>query len=224
VRKPKQEEYAYGARVALWLSRGPIGERGGVNLYGMVGNNAVNKWDYLDLSCCCIESIYVDPTAPAFKFVPYRPSAGIFSLERNGKYKVPFTFKSDFKHDKSAPASPCTFTWTETWRGSLGPWYALGVPGTYLDREFGDNLTRDAEKGKSMASIRDVPGMVLDATGHAVSKVLNLTIKIDGESPGMCCKLKRWAMEITIYMQYDGATGNRVIGAERFRTTVRARP
>ena len=30
-----------------WLSRDPIGERGGLNLYGFVGNNGVNRVDYL---------------------------------------------------------------------------------------------------------------------------------------------------------------------------------
>lgn len=33
-----------------WLNRDPIGERGGVNLYGMVGNDAVNRVDVLGLS------------------------------------------------------------------------------------------------------------------------------------------------------------------------------
>jgi RHS repeat-associated protein len=32
-----------------WPSRDPIGERGGVNLYGMVGNDAVNRWDLLGM-------------------------------------------------------------------------------------------------------------------------------------------------------------------------------
>ena len=32
-----------------WLSRDPIGERGGVNLYGFVGNDGINAWDYLGL-------------------------------------------------------------------------------------------------------------------------------------------------------------------------------
>ena len=32
-----------------WPSRDPIGERGGINLYGMVGNNAVNRLDVLGL-------------------------------------------------------------------------------------------------------------------------------------------------------------------------------
>jgi RHS repeat-associated protein len=39
----------YSPQMARWLSRDPIGERGGVNLYEMVGNDPVNKWDYLGL-------------------------------------------------------------------------------------------------------------------------------------------------------------------------------
>ena len=35
--------------VLFWPSRDPIGERGGVNLYAMVGNDAVGKRDYLGL-------------------------------------------------------------------------------------------------------------------------------------------------------------------------------
>ena len=31
------------------MSHDPIGERGGVNLYGMVNNDPVGKWDYLGL-------------------------------------------------------------------------------------------------------------------------------------------------------------------------------
>jgi hypothetical protein len=31
----------------VWLNRDPIGERGGINLYGMCGNDAVNRWDIL---------------------------------------------------------------------------------------------------------------------------------------------------------------------------------
>ena len=35
----------YSPELGRWLSRDPIGERGGFNLYAMVGNNAVNLWD-----------------------------------------------------------------------------------------------------------------------------------------------------------------------------------
>jgi len=37
----------YSPELGRWLSRDPIGERGGYNLYGMVGNNSINWWDYL---------------------------------------------------------------------------------------------------------------------------------------------------------------------------------
>jgi RHS repeat-associated protein len=50
----KTDMYYYGYRYyspffGRWLSRDPIGERGGVNLYGFVGNDGVNKWDKLGL-------------------------------------------------------------------------------------------------------------------------------------------------------------------------------
>jgi RHS repeat-associated protein len=44
--------YNYGYRfyvpeLGKWINRDPIGERGGVNLYGFVGNSTINKADYL---------------------------------------------------------------------------------------------------------------------------------------------------------------------------------
>lgn len=46
--------YYYGYRYydpynGRWLSRDPIGKAGGLNLYGFVGNDPVNRWDYLGL-------------------------------------------------------------------------------------------------------------------------------------------------------------------------------
>jgi RHS repeat-associated protein len=39
----------YSPELGRWLSRDPIAENGGVNLYAMVGNDAVNRWDLLGL-------------------------------------------------------------------------------------------------------------------------------------------------------------------------------
>jgi RHS repeat-associated protein len=39
----------YGAKDGRWLSRDPIGEKGGVNLYGFIGNDGVNYIDFLGL-------------------------------------------------------------------------------------------------------------------------------------------------------------------------------
>ena len=33
-----------------WVSKDPIAEKGGLNLYGFVGNNGVNQWDIIGLS------------------------------------------------------------------------------------------------------------------------------------------------------------------------------
>ena len=49
MRKPKQKNYAYDARIALWLSRDPIWEQGGLNLYGMVGNDPIKWLDFIGL-------------------------------------------------------------------------------------------------------------------------------------------------------------------------------
>lgn len=43
----------YDPVTGRWPSKDPIKEMGGINLYGMVGNSAVNWWDYLGLKECC---------------------------------------------------------------------------------------------------------------------------------------------------------------------------
>ena len=39
----------YDPKTGRWPNRDPIGERGGLNLYGFVGNDGVNWWDFLGL-------------------------------------------------------------------------------------------------------------------------------------------------------------------------------
>ena len=40
----------YSPELGRWIKRDPIEEEGGVNLYAMVGNNPVNRWDHLGFS------------------------------------------------------------------------------------------------------------------------------------------------------------------------------
>ncbi len=37
----------YSAEFGRWVSRDPIGEDGGINLYGFVGNDSISQIDYL---------------------------------------------------------------------------------------------------------------------------------------------------------------------------------
>jgi RHS repeat-associated protein len=58
--------YNYGYRYYLpklgrWPSRDPIGERGGLNLYGFVGNDGANSTDYLGLIQPPTEAIPIPP-------------------------------------------------------------------------------------------------------------------------------------------------------------------
>ncbi|MBL9143907.1 MAG: RHS repeat-associated core domain-containing protein, partial [Verrucomicrobiaceae bacterium] len=47
----------YSPEMGRWPNRDPIGERGGVNLYGMVGNDAVNRVDRLGLACAATQAL-----------------------------------------------------------------------------------------------------------------------------------------------------------------------
>jgi len=50
----------YTPETGRWLSRDPIGERGGLNLYAFVGNDGVNWIDGLGLNPCCPNGKRID--------------------------------------------------------------------------------------------------------------------------------------------------------------------
>jgi RHS repeat-associated protein len=91
--------YYYGYRyydplTGRWPSRDPIEEEGGVNLYGFVGNDGVNKWDVLGLinyraqACGCAKKRICtancdkDPNGPECPTIYGKPVKGT----RNGAY------------------------------------------------------------------------------------------------------------------------------------------
>jgi RHS repeat-associated protein len=67
LRNPPKATKSHGLRVVVadygyryydpitgrWPSRDPIDEEGGINLYGFVGNDGVNRWDILGNKECC---------------------------------------------------------------------------------------------------------------------------------------------------------------------------
>ena len=53
--------YRYNqSSVGRWLSRDPVGEQGGINLYGFVRNRPVDSFDYLGKCCACPDSITIE--------------------------------------------------------------------------------------------------------------------------------------------------------------------
>ena len=83
--------YYYGYRYydpthGRWLNRDPIEESGGLNLYGFVGNDAVNRWDLWGMAFQSINDLWpVDLCCEIELFVagPYNPQAvtnGVINL------------------------------------------------------------------------------------------------------------------------------------------------
>ena len=62
-------------KIFIWLSRDPIEERGGFNLYGIGGNDLINKWDYLGL----VVPVSISParTIP-FDVTPYKNGQPVY--------------------------------------------------------------------------------------------------------------------------------------------------
>ncbi|NCC60829.1 MAG: RHS repeat-associated core domain-containing protein [Verrucomicrobiae bacterium] len=76
----------YSPALGRWLSRDPIEEQGGLNLYGFVNNDPVNKWDRLGLKfpCCPATANRISVTvaasdAPGSRRIDRIPSGAIVS-------------------------------------------------------------------------------------------------------------------------------------------------
>ncbi|MDY6832780.1 MAG: RHS repeat-associated core domain-containing protein [Thermodesulfobacteriota bacterium] len=85
--------YYYGYRYYLpeigrWGSRDPLGERGGLNLYGFVGNNALNYIDPYGLTL--LESLYgfLKGASESALNMIYEPLATVYDLEQVVVYTI----------------------------------------------------------------------------------------------------------------------------------------
>jgi RHS repeat-associated protein len=62
----------YSPALGRWLSRDPIEEQGGLNLYGFVNNDPVNKWDMLGLQAEFIRSLHSENWKQhSVEYIPY---------------------------------------------------------------------------------------------------------------------------------------------------------
>ena len=169
----------YDPVTGRWPSRDPIEEEGGVNLYGMVGNDAVGSWDYLGMtSYKKLERNFPTPTA----YPTDINQAGniweliggkVLSNAKSGVFCNSCSIRISHALNKSGVLIP--FKRNETSSGKSPPkwWYIFRVQKMkdFLNENFGEpeiftdesTFKRCAKKG---ILIMDISGWA-DATGHA---------------------------------------------------------
>ena len=122
--KPRDVEtglYNYGYRyydpvTGRWSSRDPIEEAGGVNLYGMIGNDAVNRWDILGMT---ISAENIKDKSSCSSNCKTCESEGTLSIRDNGTSGTSVkatafgrTLKSKYKQGKeNCTDECCASTW-----------------------------------------------------------------------------------------------------------------
>ncbi|MBX7206870.1 MAG: RHS repeat-associated core domain-containing protein [Verrucomicrobiaceae bacterium] len=96
-----------------WLNLDPIAERGGLNLYGMVHNDPVNRWDMLGLKCCLANG------------PKYKMDSG-FDLDTKGNVtghsnSVGFSFTASFKDGGGCKCCDCEVRQYIKWTSTADP-------------------------------------------------------------------------------------------------------
>ncbi len=94
----------YEPNMARWLTRDPIGEDGGPNLYGFVANDPVNEVDDLGLCGCTCKSVAVTfipgGKKPKVEFYPQQDVLGTF-------YRYGFVIRIEWTVD--GPPNDCKY-------------------------------------------------------------------------------------------------------------------
>ncbi len=177
-----------------WPNRDPLGERGGRNLYGFVGNNPVNYFDLYGLAfgnpidgkpwqqcvtcCCCADSVTIENIATyqntrmghtfnlnaKLSYQPYAAKPGGCSLEWKEKTNVPYV--ADMPPDQWTDMAALPSTRNSP---TLQPW---------ADR-------KQPCPGSESITITDIPGLGI-SPDRTVTRTLEFEITVKS-SPGCLC-------------------------------------
>jgi RHS repeat-associated protein len=123
-----------------WLSKDPIGEDGGMNLYGMVGNNAVSQWDYLGLADVGAGRGRYDVRHPKGSCSPDKPCPENVEILKDYLRAILLRLEEDFTPtfrdlaERQVPhPNPRYRTYTESWNGHTQQvWQMLAASGKCL--------------------------------------------------------------------------------------------
>jgi len=129
----------YDPKLGSWLSRDPIGERGGINLSGMVADDAVNRVDILGLEV----SGYYDISSGKLELIDNDSGEKCECKGTSGTGKAKDANKSD-----QGPVPPGSF---EIYMRPGGYPKGTGLPAYILDPS-------DAQKGNDTADTPGKPG------------------------------------------------------------------
>jgi RHS repeat-associated protein len=125
---------AYDAEAGRWLSADPIGEEGGMNLYGYVGNSPINSVDPLGLWQITVSLAYIGGGQVTFG---NNGGSTIFNGQWNGGLKVGGGAGLSISVDASD--SGCR---------EQGPWFAGNASGSIGGAGYGTNASYDYDGGK----------------------------------------------------------------------------
>ena len=133
----------YNPSAGRWLTRDPLGERGGANLYGFVGNDSLGIVDWFGLcGCTCKEvTITYNPGDRDFKWGFYKTAAG--ENKFGNKIHVKWTVDGDTKGCKYTQYEKGYINSRE-WNNTKGDWDESLKNGTEKDepvpQEYSDQL------------------------------------------------------------------------------------
>jgi RHS repeat-associated protein len=137
----------YDPGAGRWLNRDPIEEAGGVNLYGIVGNDGVNTFDHLGLKGCKVKSLKVselDRNNPinddgSRNYTPIEPGTSATPIPVTGTPRKRANLRVDAEFEK--PDCGCCEVRQKVRKGKNAP----------LKEDTGEGAAADGFKGSEGA-------------------------------------------------------------------------
>jgi len=156
----------YNANIGRWISKDPIEEQGGLNLYGMVSNDVVNRWDYLGLSpvlkATTVGSIYAGNAGEYSWTIQWSVSDSSDSIN-GGQILQDVEYRYDIKDCSGKSLRNDTVKYSEIWRVLPGS--------TTVDGFAHKNLT-EVDYGTSQNASRDTfSGVGYSCTKGSITEV-----------------------------------------------------
>ena len=142
--------------IPYWPSRDPIGEMGGLNLYGFVGNDGVNQWDILGktpISQVTISAITVGQVklgnCGSFKWIIYWSVEPKSDAKKGGQVMQSLTYTEDIQDcsGKAKEGYPKKTIYSEVWKVLPDTTTVDGF--AYTNKFTSDNANQDEFGGGS---------------------------------------------------------------------------